>query len=716
MPDLFAIVCTTCKSRLRVRDANILGQILACPKCQSMVLVEPPPGWEPTVTAAEMTPAGTASSSAILGSITSTQAFVAKPTLPLPTAPPRNTPVSPLDPTSLKETKPDGEFGEVVSMFSDQPSPALKAMAIKSEAKQKSPSNKLKPPPPGEMVADVRPAAALPINASATAVVKHDRHAAHGKRWQLWSMLAAGGLLGIALAIGFAYSAANWVRVGRNKVAEAPPTPSVNPSEAPPIENKDPTPAQPDEVKPQVPAEKTREPMPDKGIETVKPETIQPELEKTKPPEKTKPTDPLGIVDDPPVKPTEDASDIASLRKFSELIPSDEDSTLNATETTEKPTEPTAEAPPPAERVESRPRPEREKIDVTARLADKLLSISFEDRPLNETMQFISGMSRIPITIEPEALAWAKITPRQPVKVTLGETTVKALLEETLRPLKLEPQVVGDHVVVTRSSALRTINYPVDDLTGGKPEELTQLTELVRTLAAPLSWKEAGGAGSIRTAGNALSIENTELAHGQVVELMERLRVARGGRPRSSFPPEWFSLEKRTERAASKLDHLLSLNYSQPTLLSKILDRFGAEAGVGIVVDWRALDEAGWPPDIDATVTVTKVPLRDALRQLLIPMDLTYRVIDAGIIQVTTPQALELRPEIEIHPAKLLVSGNSDGDALVQRIVAALGPGSFRESGGSGAVVYDTKSNSIIALLPQPKQIELARLLAEWAK
>src|SRR5207244_4111398 len=43
--DLFAITCTTCKSRLRVRDPAAVGQILACPKCGGMVMVKPPPAW-----------------------------------------------------------------------------------------------------------------------------------------------------------------------------------------------------------------------------------------------------------------------------------------------------------------------------------------------------------------------------------------------------------------------------------------------------------------------------------------------------------------------------------------------------------------------------------------------------------------------------------------------------------------------------------------------
>src|SRR5258705_13034046 len=43
--DLFSITCTTCKSRLKVRDQAAVGQILACPKCGGMVMIKPPPVW-----------------------------------------------------------------------------------------------------------------------------------------------------------------------------------------------------------------------------------------------------------------------------------------------------------------------------------------------------------------------------------------------------------------------------------------------------------------------------------------------------------------------------------------------------------------------------------------------------------------------------------------------------------------------------------------------
>lgn len=43
---LFTITCTTCEARLNVRDPSIVGAIVNCPKCESMVQITPPPGWQ----------------------------------------------------------------------------------------------------------------------------------------------------------------------------------------------------------------------------------------------------------------------------------------------------------------------------------------------------------------------------------------------------------------------------------------------------------------------------------------------------------------------------------------------------------------------------------------------------------------------------------------------------------------------------------------------
>src|SRR2546421_2230817 len=41
----FRIICETCRSRLKIRSSEVIGEIHACPKCGSMVHIQPPAGW-----------------------------------------------------------------------------------------------------------------------------------------------------------------------------------------------------------------------------------------------------------------------------------------------------------------------------------------------------------------------------------------------------------------------------------------------------------------------------------------------------------------------------------------------------------------------------------------------------------------------------------------------------------------------------------------------
>lgn len=61
----FPVSCETCHARLKVRSESVIGHILACPKCGSMVHITPPasPGEEPGMQAAE---GGDASPSSVL--------------------------------------------------------------------------------------------------------------------------------------------------------------------------------------------------------------------------------------------------------------------------------------------------------------------------------------------------------------------------------------------------------------------------------------------------------------------------------------------------------------------------------------------------------------------------------------------------------------------------------------------------------------------------
>lgn len=88
--ELFKIRCTTCQAKLRVQDPAAVGEIVACPKCSSMVLIDPPVDWVPP----KIVP-GTSSKRPIVAVTTdSSGKLSASPSSDVDSVPPSDQPVS----------------------------------------------------------------------------------------------------------------------------------------------------------------------------------------------------------------------------------------------------------------------------------------------------------------------------------------------------------------------------------------------------------------------------------------------------------------------------------------------------------------------------------------------------------------------------------------------------------------------------------------------
>jgi hypothetical protein len=258
----------------------------------------------------------------------------------------------------------------------------------------------------------------------------------------------------------------------------------------------------------------------------------------------------------------------------------------------------------------------------------------------------------------------------------------------------------------------------VKDLAGGDEAQAAELAELIQSLIDPRSWGDDDAAPAITVAGAgpavALSIRQTSAAHAQIIVLTEKLRAARG--LALSKPPldsALFALTSRSEQAKSKLAAPITLNFSQPTPVVRILKRLEESAGVRILVDWRDVAAAGWNPDGEATLVASKQPLAAALTALTGPMDLAWRVVDANTIQILRPETLDARCELEIYNVADLLKNDPAGESLGALVRSALGEDAFQGGGGLGELRCDPAGACLIASLPQSKQQQLEALLAE---
>jgi hypothetical protein len=304
--------------------------------------------------------------------------------------------------------------------------------------------------------------------------------------------------------------------------------------------------------------------------------------------------------------------------------------------------------------------------------------------------------------------------PEMPVAIKLANSTVGGALAAGIRP-RLEAIEMEGHLVVRlmEPDPMRAQSHTVKDLTDNEIEQAAEVADLMRAIVEPALWNENT---TMEVAGDVLKIRQRSAVQVQLFILAEKLRTARG-LPHSArwTNRELFKLDTRSELAKDKLAAPVTANFNQPTNFVRILQHLEQAAGVRILVDWRDVAAAGWNPDGEATLAVEKQPLAAALTALVEPMDLAWRIVDGRTLQVVRPETLHSRCELELYPVGTHLKNDPAGETLLSLVRTTLGEEQFKGGGGPGEIRCDPAGQCLIVWLPQPRQQELAGLLAKWA-
>ena len=672
--ELFSISCTTCSTRLKVQDESVIGQILSCPKCSSMVMVEAPSGW------AGSTPA-----------------------------------------SAMAETKDDIHVEDVRKTNANRPPRTRPAATRRHASTTTIPKSTVAKDNIDSNQQDRWREGKEPNSTNVSdPILPSDQWTSDSARRRKQIMLfCVAGATGLVMAFAlFTFIAFQLAKPATtNSVAvdlqdKSNNNPNVDSDVKETIEPT--TDAAPNQTTEEKPTKTT----PNEIASTGNPDVPRANTDDTSAVEPANENDkpsaiaPPGLVprENPKLPDSGEASPHKSLLDgLGSLL---EDAPFDAAATSEPSPDLAAltDGHPPD--FIPLPRPEPREVDIDARLADPLHGIDFADDPLDNIVHIISQMSTIPITLDPEALIQVKTAPDAKVTIRLTGTTIGDFLEKMLMPIGLAFLVQDQQLVITRlpspDGELRETTYRIDDLVESD-EELAKLGEMLIALLELDSLEDGAASSTVELRDKSIVLKGTEAVHFQVLLFCEKLRVARGLKPLSDYDASIFQLASRSSKLREKLSNTVSLNYIQPTRFVEILQRITQETKVSILVDWHALAEIEWTPDAESTLTVNEQPLSEVLRTLLEPMELTYRIVDSSTIQVTTPKALANHKELEIYPIAKLRSDEPGTDEFITRITAALD-----KKGETDAIQLDSRSQHLIALLAQPDQVKLETLLSEW--
>ncbi len=367
----------------------------------------------------------------------------------------------------------------------------------------------------------------------------------------------------------------------------------------------------------------------------------------------------------------------------------------------------------------SPPRP----VEVSARLEEPISGLQFKDVSLCQALRTLTDLSTIPIRLDPDALGRRNLRADRRVNALIKNGTIRDSLVETLAKTGLSYRIdEGQLTVTTRPEAAGqwvTIRHDVSDLCQQDPARVVALAEWIKQLIAYGTWEghatvndpEVAQAGRVSVEDSTLVVEHSDLVQYRVLVFCERLRAARGLATRTSVYPDRISFETR-DASFRAWEDPVTVRIWNDSSLTQIVSRIESQVAAEILIDWPALDAAGWSPQDRCTFSCDGQPLREVLGLLLKDKGLAYRVIDGQTVEITTVPAILAQHEVVFYRLGSAASAEA-ANWIGQQIVQRLGPARVQPD-GDGAVAYDAASQTLIVSASQLEQEQVGQIITRW--
>jgi hypothetical protein len=238
---------------------------------------------------------------------------------------------------------------------------------------------------------------------------------------------------------------------------------------------------------------------------------------------------------------------------------------------------------------------------------------------------------------------------------------------------------------------------------------------LVRGIVAARVIAAAGNSHEVTAENGAIILTAREIEHDRMIELCEKLRVARGrplrtrfdaNRPDARFDPRRFELATRRTRSLDVLARPVTAGVGRGAPLCDVIDFLAEKTGATILVDHTALAAAGPAAQTDARLVAGGEPLEIVLGRLLDPLGLTFRVVESRVLEITTAEAAAQQRYIEFYSIRGLAGGRGlaarDLESYREKLLAAAGIAS-----ATVAIEFDPPSECLIVFAAYSDQVRV---------
>lgn len=353
-----------------------------------------------------------------------------------------------------------------------------------------------------------------------------------------------------------------------------------------------------------------------------------------------------------------------------------------------------------------------QEIPVDELLRFPIKKISVPDVPFADVMRVFSQLTNVPVKLDLDEMRARRFSVNSKLELELESTTGAGLLKAIEEATGLVSVSGPGYIVLTypESEKNRTFEKRYDLsllLNQENPPTSEQLLDTIKSLVTPEQWDTEKA--NIAIDGKELVLTHNGLGHDQVERLVLVLHFMRNIEPKTDLTPEQIAPEAM---GWDLLCRETSFNYYEPTPLKEILDTLEKNRKIRILVDEESLFAAGLSQESKAMVKLDNGTVNEILESLLVSLGLTYRIMETNVLEVTTLDATDRHPTVELHRCPPLEEGKTP-DEITRTMQSVFDPESWKESGGDGVISYDTASKLFLIRQSQPTQRNIRIWLGE---
>ena len=288
--------------------------------------------------------------------------------------------------------------------------------------------------------------------------------------------------------------------------------------------------------------------------------------------------------------------------------------------------------------------PEAERLDLSKQLALRCGGVRYIDTSLIVVLRDLTAITGIPFALETDSILTHResttadvLNPK--INIDLKDVDFAAVIDAIVGPLGLVKSASENQCLIIKAPSdagfvekkYDLASFSLNDEQFGK-----QLVVIIQGLFSPQSWLEEPEPATIKLEGNEVTVSNTIFVHRQIEIFIKKLQASIQLKEDLLNAEAQAILRTKWNAVAQKLEQPLGLPKSTDRLLTTYLNKILEQSGVTVLVDWEALVPLGWTPATRVPGDIEEDSLGESLRQLARSMHLTLRALDASTLELTT--------------------------------------------------------------------------------